>query len=102
MSAPFKVGEVVEGCNHIYDTHLNGMQCEITGGLAIRNGINPLGVAQDASAYLVRWPSGIETNTEPRYLRRRKPPASHTGERMFMQQMRDLAGKAPQRVGETV
>jgi hypothetical protein len=92
---PFAVGEIVEGCNHIYDTHLNGMQCEITGRLAIRNGINPLGVEQDISAYFVRWSSGIETNTEPRNLRRRKPPT--TGEQSVMQMF-----VAPQRVGETV
>lgn len=103
MSAPFKVGEVVIGQSHMATTDLNGMEGEVIGGLMMRTGrVGGRPIIETRLQYLVRWADGREWNATPQYLRRRKPPAADSNERMYVQKWRDMAGKAPQRQGETV
>jgi hypothetical protein len=101
MSAPFKVGEVVEGCNMVIHQHRNGAQCEILELPALRTLEFPSGV-RDETTYIVRWADGDVVGVMPRNLRRRKPPASDSGERLIATLIRETLDKAPQRVGETV
>lgn len=94
MSAPFKVGEVVIGCNHISHPEYNECEGVVTSPLEFSDGINlRTGEHSRDFRYTVRWADGSATRALPIHLRRRKPPASHTGERMFWQQLRDLADR---------
>jgi hypothetical protein len=103
MSAQFGIGTMVEGKNYIFWPELNGMQCSIVEGLAIRTGTCvKSGVISTKPTYIVEWASGLVSLAAPYNLRRRKPPAADSNERTFMQRWRDMADKAPQRVGETV
>lgn len=42
--------------------------------------------------------NGVRIGAPESYLRRRKPPAADSNERMYVQMWRDMADKAPQRV----
>lgn len=75
MNSAFKIGEVAILCNARFNPSLNGMECEITGGLELRE------VTQDSSIalrYAVRGADGNDYHADPHQLRRRKPPT--TGE----------------------
>lgn len=95
MSAPFKVGDIciLQNCVALEN---NGKECTITGGLELRNTRNFGWVV----TYRVEAEDGETYSPTPSQLRRRPPSDSH--ERTYMQKWRDMAGKAPQRVGETV
>ena len=100
MSGQFKVCEIVIGQNFVNIPRRNGMECEIIGGLMIRSGINHDGSTGTYMQYRVQWADGTTANVQPYLLRRRRPPASDSNERAYMQQWRDMADKAPQRTGE--
>lgn len=97
----FKLGEVVIGQGFVSHPQYNGLECEIVEELRHRDGrlLRDNSLIK-ASFYKVRWSNGEENGVFPQNLRRRKPPASDSHERTYMQMWRDMAGKAPQPVGE--
>jgi hypothetical protein len=103
MSTPFKVGEVVIGCNHISHPEYNGCEGVVISPLEYGEGVNlRTGEFNRDFRYTVQWVNGSVSRALPINIRRRRPPASDSNERMYVQMWRDMADKAPQRVGETV
>ena len=99
MRAPFKVGEILIGQNMIMVTRCNGMECEVIGGLEMRDWRCEItGDFGQSMTYEVRWADGGVTVQEQNELRRRKPPAADSNERRFVQLWRDMAGKLSQGV----
>ncbi len=98
MEAPFKVGEVVIGQNFVIDIEYNGMEAIVISAPEFTGIIYPDGLIETCNACEVKWESGLREWQKISHLRRRKPPATDTGERTFMAEIRKLA--APQRVGE--
>jgi hypothetical protein len=103
MSAPFKVGEVVIGCNHISHPEYNGCEGVVISPLEYGEGVNlRTGEFSRDFRHAVQWADGSFSRALPSYLRRRRPPAADSNERTFMQKWRDMSGKAPQRQGVPV
>lgn len=77
MTQQFKVGEICIGQYFVIDTELNGMECEIIGGLENAVGIDRLRRIHMGPAYLVRWANAEVSSVYPHNLRR-KPPKQST------------------------
>lgn len=95
---PFAVGEVcVFQKAEIYQL-MNGRECVIeeanVGVFSSRTFIQSIG-------YRVKFADGFTGCATDEQLRRKRPPSADTAERTFMADIRKLADKAPQRVGET-
>lgn len=73
MSGVFKVGEIVVGQNHVYDTEYNGMEGQIVEGLETRRWVTERGEHGKGFVYVVEWATGERCATEPKNIRR-KPP----------------------------
>lgn len=77
----FKIHEVATGQNHIYDTALNGMECEIIEGLQIRRLTHKVSGLNDyRECYRVKWANGKILCAQPGYLRKKKPPQEKMGD----------------------
>jgi hypothetical protein len=96
--APFAVGEVclLQNCRKHFSN--NGREVTITAiGMLAHDGIS---AAQFGYRLDFTLPNGATCVALPSQLRRRKPPAADSNERMHMQLWRDMAGKVVQREGE--
>ncbi len=94
----FKVGEVCIFQNAIHFPQNNGREVTI-------KEVGMIGFRGDGTRYFgyrldFRLPNGAVCVAKPNQLLRRKPPATDSGEQAFMQKIRELAGKQPQRQGE--
>jgi hypothetical protein len=82
MSAQFKVGDIVVGCNFVIDTQYNGMECEITSPLWWHRWINPDGSTGGGLCYGVAWADDrlrhpyLADCVYPHNLRKKHPPRS--------------------------
>lgn len=92
MSGQFKVGEVLVGQNHIFDTSLNGMECTVVEGLEMRTSFATGVGLEEGMAYVVEWADGRVWDCDPRNLRRKQPP---TGEESIL---RMFTAPAPREV----
>jgi hypothetical protein len=100
MSAGFKVGEILIGQNFVDARWRNGMECVVMSPFfLVALGFSD-GTSETCYACRVQWTDGDFGRQPARRLRRHKPPAADSNERMHMQQWRDMAGKAVQPVGE--
>lgn len=95
---PFAVGEVctIIGARHFPE--LIGSDVTITSPLGWYTNMLDGGVYQAYDVDLRHL--GYNVAVPERFLRRRKPPTTDSSERAFMDQIRKLADKAPQLVGE--
>ena len=86
MSEQFKIGDVCEGQNFVRSPDRNGMQCTIIGGLEIRRGRIPQTTESfECLMYRVHWADDDITAQPPYNLRKKRPPASDSGERSIME-----------------
>jgi hypothetical protein len=92
---PFAVGEICRVIHSDTCPELIGSEVEIRSAPLLRG--------QPDGATWYGYETDIPHFAPPEsYLRRRRPPAADSNERMYVQMWRDMADKAPQRVGETV
>ncbi len=87
----FKVGDICVGVGHVKDTHRNGVECEIVGGLENRL-CGEFGDAKFFECYLVAWadewkstPSVQLQTALHQKLRRKQTPQTFTGEQRIAQ-----------------
>ena len=69
----FKVGDICIGQNFINHAILNGMECQIIGGLESRH-IRNKNNTYFAQRYRVKWSDGCITAAQHLHLRLKKPP----------------------------
>lgn len=94
----FAVGKVAIGQNFRNWPELNGMCCEIIGGLRPGFGHDSrTGETRKGQFYLVRWADCTELWVMPEYLRKRRPPS--TDESESHQAMLDCIERAKQPLG---
>ena len=76
MTNYFKVGDVCIGQNLFISQEYNGMECVVTGGLAIRAGYSASTGKDigDILCYRVKWADGTESAQRPHELRLKRPP----------------------------
>ena len=90
MSALFKVGEMVIGQNFVDYPEYNGEELQIVGMLAFRYGTDAItGAHVKGFCYQVLDSQGVIFQCGAFNLRRRKPPASTTGEQRIIAMLRD-------------
>jgi hypothetical protein len=73
--AKFKIGEIIEGQNFIYQTYRNGMEGKIISDLELNTGRQAWdGIITTKYRHEISWSDGTTTLQQPWYLRKKKPP----------------------------
>jgi hypothetical protein len=102
MGEQLKVGDVVIGQHFTVNLECNGQEAVVISPVKLGIFNCADGSVGFFHACEILWADGCQEWQKPYRLHLRKPPASDANERMHVQKWRDMAGKAPQRVGETV
>lgn len=92
---PFAVGEICRIVETRYYPELLGTEVKIMSAPLMFRDVNSGEMEVGYGTDLVH--KGISISPRESFLRRRRPPASDSHERTYMQKWRDMAGKAPQR-----
>lgn len=70
----FSIGEIAIGQGFLVNTDFNGVEGEITGGLAPRLSVNKsTGEVVLIESYQITWASGEKEHVAPKNLRKKKP-----------------------------